>query len=388
MRILLMIFALLVLGSPECLASQATMSWWNRNGDSIVLDGVTISLSGSGIQRVGGAAYDPTGPEDATFTFTFDPPIESFQIEVRSVAPWESIRFQSPFPTSVQGSSLVAEGTPIQSVRGFFLHDGNRGWVIWNGPGLDSVTFSMAHADGSIELMGMGQGLPSFIPTAIEIEATPETDGVVVLNLAVSDAGEAPQIQGFVILRQEVYPCMRGPTQTVHCITSRQIGTVSHLTIQDTNDVRSNTQYVYSALGWSLVPCVPDLSQVDFLREFDPTGWGFGIHSFVSTGHDPVPIAHGRIVAVPREGPSFVRVEQCDNSCNPYAFGWASADVLQYVGTDTEVLVYGGVSWAGNNYGWVSNFTSAAPQDCTVSVQNATWSQIKRLYRDPTPDAR
>jgi hypothetical protein len=371
----------LLLGASVSLASQTGMWWWYQNGDSVVLDGVTISLSGSGIQQAGGAVLDPPGSEDATLTFTFNPPIDSFQMFVQSVAPLESIQFQSPFPTSVQGSSLLAEGTPIQSVRGFFLNDENQGSVTWNGPGLASVTFTMAHADGSIQISQMGQAFTSSLRNAIEIDATPATNGVL-LSLAISDAGRAPGVQGFVIQRSAIYPCVPAESRTVHCVTSRQPGTVSHATILDTDDVHSHTQYVYSVLGWSWIPCVPDFQQSDFLRTFDPTGWGDAILSFVSTDVEPVPIAHGRLVAVPQEGPGFVRVEPCADSCNPYAYGWASADVLQFVGTDTEVLVYGDVSWAGNAYGWVSSFTSAERRSCILSVRSTTWSQFKQLYRD------
>lgn len=361
------------------------MWWWHQNGDSVVLDGVTIALSGTGIQNVDGAVQDPPGSGDATLTFSFSPPIESFQMHIRSVGPTESIQFQAPFPNWVQGLSLVPSGTPIQSVRGFFLNDDNAGAVTWNGPGLTSVTFTMSHADGTILLTQMGQAFSASLGNSIVIDATPTPAGTLI-NLAISDAGGAPGIQSFVLQRRTIYPCAAGDWQTVHCIIPRTPGTVAHLMIPDTN-VHPGTQYVYRMAGGS-IPCLADLSQGAFVGAFDPTGWGFEILSFVSTGPQPVPIAHGRIVADGSEGPAFVRVEQCTDSCNSYAYGFASPEVLQYAGTATEVTVYGSVSWAGNYYGWMSSFESAEPLRCTVAVRHVTWSHVKSLYQDPAAGSR
>jgi hypothetical protein len=331
--------------------------------------------------------HDPTGPEDATFIFTFNPPIESFQMWVRSVAPWESIEFQSPFPASVYGLQLVTDGTPIRSVRGFYQNDQNEGAVTWDGPGLTSVTFTMAHADGAIELPQMGQASLPYLEDGLLMQATPVSGGVQ-LSLAVSDAGGVPTVQGFVIQRHAIYPCTPGPWETVHCITSRQPGSVLHSTILDTNGVQPNTQYAYRVYGWSDIPCVPDAEQHDFQGAFNPTGWPDEILSFVSTGIEPVPIAHGRVVSQWEDGLYFVGIEQCEDSCNPYPFGTYTQDVLQYLGTNTEVLLYGQLWWESNAHGYLSNFASAEPQTCTLSVQSTTWSLIKQLYRNSAASGR
>jgi hypothetical protein len=70
------------------------------------------------------------------------------------------------------------------------------------------------------------------------------------------------------------------------------------------------------------------------------------------------------------------------DSCNPYPYGWATPEVLQYLGTDTEILLYGELAWNGNAYGYVNGFTAAEPRKCAVSVESKTWSQLKQLYRD------
>jgi hypothetical protein len=338
---------LLALGASVCGASQTTMSWWNGNGDSVVLDGVTITLTGTGIEKDNGVVRDPLGPEDATLTFSFNPPIDGFQMYIQSVAPWEWIEFQGPLPASVTGPGMVTEGTPIQRARGFFPNDDNTGVVTWEGM-LTSVTFTMAHADGAIEIAQMGQPWPVVLQNSIVLQATP-MPGEILVSMAISDAGAVPALDGFVVQRHAVYPC--DSTKLVHCVATRELETVTHVTVADT-DVQPGTQYVYQVLGSQGVPCLPGGNQYEFQEAFDPTGWGFEIVAFASMSVDPTPVAHGRLVSVPNDQPTYVRVEPCADSCSPYQAGFATEDVLQYLGTDTEVVVYGSISYAGNNYGY------------------------------------
>src|SRR5678816_146928 len=171
--------------------------------------------------------------------------------------------------------------------------------------------------------------------------------------------------------------CIRDRVQPVQCILSRQPGTVTHLSVLDAS-AEPGTQYLYEVLGTGFVPCSPDANQDAFRGAFDPTGWGFEIVSFASFGPDPVPIAHGRVVAIPEYGPSAVQIDPCPDSCNPYS-GWVSEDVLQYVGTETEVLLYGSIHYSGNAYGYTTRFDSAVPALCTTAVTTKTWSQLKVL---------
>jgi hypothetical protein len=209
--------------------------------------------------------------------------------------------------------------------------------------------------------------------------ATPgESNAGVVIDVTITDTGGAPTCTNIGIRRRAVYYCGGlNSWQLAGCI-ARQSGTVR---LFDT--VSANTSYVYEAIGYTGASgaCGPPSDPAEFLAAFDYTGWGFPILAYTSVGPDPTPIGHGRLLTNPDATPNFY-LESCAISCPGIASGIGPPEVIQYVGTGIEVLVYGTVSYCCNCCGYLIYATSAVPMPCApVGVEERPWSTLKRLYR-------
>lgn len=222
----------------------------------------------------------------------------------------------------------------------------------------------------------------------IDIQLTPHSaPGVptasVQIDLTIEDTGGASDCTSFALRRRAVYPCDRSAPQVIQCIP-RQPGT---RTLQFYDNVALDTTYLYDVVGYgpSFAPpgtCLFFLSdQHTFQQVFDPHGWAFPILAWTTVGPDPTPIAHGRLLP-PVDASANFALESCSDGCPDAWQGYAGPEVLQYIGTDTELLLYGNVSYCCNCCGWLFDITSAVPQPCVpLAVQPRTWSNFKRLYR-------
>jgi hypothetical protein len=229
--------------------------------------------------------------------------------------------------------------------------------------------------------------VPALAAGQIEMTVTPyaqesEPNGLVILDIAITDPSGAADCDVIVINRKAIYPC--GDWQTVTCIP-RPDGTTETVQVFDT--LPTNVSYMYEAVGYRALPvpslCPPLLpcDLLTFRQQFSPTGWGFPIIAVVSLGAEPPPVAHGTLVT-PVDAAANFMIEPCADSCPDYFLqGGGGANLLQYVDTGTEVFVYGNVSYCCNCCGHLIYGADAEPRTCTVAVENRSWGQLKQLFR-------
>ncbi len=215
--------------------------------------------------------------------------------------------------------------------------------------------------------------------TATSLSAPGSPHAGVILDVQIDDTGGASDCVGIGIRRRAIYPC--GPWTCIQSIP-RQSGART-LQVFD-GGVDLNTSYVYEAVGQAVLP-ICGLFASDptaFSRAFDPTTWGFPIIVFATVGPDPTPIAHGKLV-LQQDASSAFAIETCAEGC-PWYFraGYGFPELSQYIGTDTEVLLYGTVEYCCNCCGHLLHVTSAVPSPCApVAVAMKTWADVKQLYK-------
>jgi len=370
MRILTLLALMLL---PLSTLQAQNMGWWNQNGDSVVRAGITVTLDGTGIQSGNSILHDPVGPDDAWFHFTFDPPVHSLRFWFGDVDYDESITFGNPLPDHVAYLDLDAVGTPIHTVRGFFTERPGFGAVIWDGPNIASVEFTMSHSAGSIELQQMDLNpLPFEFQAGIDLRTFPyASPAAITLEMAIADPPSGYSGSSFMVERNAMYPC-DGQSEII-AIFPRAPGTVRHVRFSDTN-VQSGTSYRYRAVPY------PGAYDSDFLRLFDPTGWGFEIEVFAAptTPLMPMTLGQGKLVSFE---PYAATLENCSDSCLRTVSGFFPEELRPFVDTGIDVVVTGTMAYAGNNYGTIASFMTAIPTTCTVAVESSTWTNMKSLYR-------
>ena len=202
----------------------------------------------------------------------------------------------------------------------------------------------------------------------------------VILDVQINDSGGASDCLTIGIRRRAIYPC--GPWIGIQCIP-RQSGVRTLQLIDGSVDL--NTSYVYEAVGYGFVPaaCVFQSDPSAFNRAFDPTGWGFPIIVFTTVGPDPTPIAHGRLVVSHDATPAF-QIESCADGCPTYfGSGYGTPELNPYIGTDTEVFLYGTIAYCCNCCGHLMNVTSVVPHSCLppIAVDMKAWADVKQLYK-------
>jgi len=208
------------------------------------------------------------------------------------------------------------------------------------------------------------------------------TPGLVTLDLTINDTGGAPGCTAFSLIRRAILPC--GAPTRIQCIP-RQGGSQT-LQFQDT--VAPNTSYIYEVHGsgaWGFPLCYYATDSYEFQHAFDPHGWAYPIQAFLTVGPNPTPIAHGTLLQ-PIDGSTTFRLQTCSEDC-PTGFeaGSGPADLSQYIGTGTEVYLYGTVQYCCNSAGFLLGVTSVAPGPCgPVAVSLRPWTSVKRLYQDPS----
>jgi hypothetical protein len=207
--------------------------------------------------------------------------------------------------------------------------------------------------------------------------------GLVILDVEIQDTGGLPTCRVIGIQRMAFYPC-GGGTEVIACI-ERDFGTTRTLQILDS--VPSNTSYRYEAVGYVTPPFSPDpicpppqrFDHDQFIGEFG-YGWpGIPILAYASVGN--APMAHGSLVS-PTDACVSFEVQACADQC-PRWHGGLSADpeVMQYVDTGMEVMLYGTVEYCCNSCVYQFRVSSATPQGCTVAVEDHTWAKVKKLFR-------
>lgn len=123
-----------------------------------------------------------------------------------------------------------------------------------------------------------------------------------------------------------------------------------------------------------------DVRVVDAQR--NPVGWSLPIGGFATTG--VALISHGMLFFDPFGGIGY-GLQICEAGCLADGHLLHPPDeLLQYVDTDTRLLLYGevvGVGYAPQAWLATLRIDHGRPSSCVVDVAPATWGSAKRLYR-------
>ena len=86
----------------------------------------------------------------------------------------------------------------------------------------------------------------------------------------------------------------------------------------------------------------------------------------------------------PIDASTTFSLETCPEDCpTGFAAGYGTPELNQYIGTGTEVDLYGTVEYCCNCCGFLLNVTSVARHPCaSVAVTSRSWTSVKRLYQD------
>lgn len=192
----------------------------------------------------------------------------------------------------------------------------------------------------------------------IDIQTT-SFDNWIVVDITIVDDGGSGGCNGTFTLRREAIPtCSATPIATIQ----RQPGSTTTHRIID-GPLPASGAYCYEVLACSGFTWSGDC------------GWGLPISVCATTTPAPAFLGTGRL----ENGVAFydcrVAIE-----CGIRDVFSLPPDGWQYVGTNTDVAIYGGFDASCQN-GWLFDVTSVVPSDCTVAVQPSTWSQTKTMYR-------
>lgn len=199
---------------------------------------------------------------------------------------------------------------------------------------------------------------------------------VVTVTVIIEDHGGATDCGSFHLVRRTII--YAEPSVETRCIP-REIGTTK--THQFIDSLPPNRAFEYEVRGMScFAPCVciSECDQQIFSSDFG-NGWGSGFHVYVDTGPAAsTPIAHGVILEGYGYPPYWI--EGCPGVESWGAF--LSLDALPYVGTGTELVVYGSGVYDTQNGPMVS-VAGVIPWTCEepVGAENRTWGGVKSIYR-------
>jgi hypothetical protein len=189
----------------------------------------------------------------------------------------------------------------------------------------------------------------------------------ITVDVEIADNGAVPGCTFFLILRDG----------SMAAYFPRQPGVQNTLTFIDTN-VAPNRTYWYE-LTVSILPIpipTPACDPIQFRQAFGST-WGAPIDVPGHVGTDPVPVAHGKLVAE-EFNPPYAHLELCGGS--PAWWYLILTGYEAYLGQD--VMVYGEYQNWNVQFGWDFQLTSMELLPCApLATQNATWGRVKSMYR-------
>ena len=197
---------------------------------------------------------------------------------------------------------------------------------------------------------------PASASGTIDIQTTP-AGNVMVIDVTVVDNGGAGGCNNSFTLQRRLIP----GCATVDIATwARQPGTTA------THRCFDAPVYPSRAYEYEVLSCA------GFTWAFD-CGWGLPVVATATTAPGPAYLGQGRL----ENGITFYG---CDGLCATRDVLRMPADGLQYVGTGTEVALYGGF-FASCQNGWLLDVSQVVPSSCALSVDPVTWTGAKTLFR-------
>jgi hypothetical protein len=196
---------------------------------------------------------------------------------------------------------------------------------------------------------------PAISGGTIDIE-TIAFDNFIMIAITVVDSGGSGGCNGSFKLQRRAMP----GCDTVDLASfARQPGTTTTHRVFD-GPLQPSRAYHYEVIACS-----------GFTWTFD-CGWGLPIAVVAATTPAPTLLGHGRLS-------SGVSLQGCRDTCAGGDVLNLTPDAFQYIGTDTELLLYGSYV-VSCQAGWLLDISHVVESACTVTVEPRTWSQAKRLF--------